>query len=66
MHETISAVVDQYSAGIGLLLLVALLAGFVSERLPAVVIAVAGVGAVLASAWHRRRPCSVCSQTRRR
>jgi di/tricarboxylate transporter len=48
MLATISAAVDQYSAGIGLLLLFALLAGFVSERLPAVVIAVAGVGAVLA------------------
>ncbi|EMD83540.1 SLC13 family permease [Pacificimonas flava] len=44
--NTLSAFVDAHSALIGLLVLLAILAGFISERLPPVVIAVAG-GAVM-------------------
>ncbi|MFN3944451.1 MAG: SLC13 family permease [Allosphingosinicella sp.] len=48
MLHAISAAVEQHQAVIGLLLLLGLLVGFVSERFPPVVVAVAGVGAVLA------------------
>jgi di/tricarboxylate transporter len=47
MLDALPSLIEQHRAGIGLALLAALLIGFVSERFPPVVIAVAGVGAVL-------------------
>ena len=47
MLEAIPLFIDQHSAVIGLVLLIALLAGFVSERYPPVVIAGVGLAAIL-------------------
>ncbi len=47
MIEPLLAFIAQHSAAIGLILLVALLAGFLVERFPPVVVALAGVAAIL-------------------
>ena len=47
MLEAVPLFIEQHSAGIGLALLIALLAGFVSERYPPVVVSAAGVAAIL-------------------
>lgn len=47
MIPAAASIIDHYGAWIGLALLLALLAGFIAERFPPVVVAVAGVGAVL-------------------
>jgi di/tricarboxylate transporter len=47
MFGSLAAFIDSYSAVLGLLLLVALLVGFVMERFPPVIIALMGVAAAL-------------------
>lgn len=47
MINVISTLVEQHSAVLGLFVLISLLAGFLSERFPPVVIAIAGVGVML-------------------
>lgn len=46
MLEPVTQFLDQHSALIGLLLLVAMLIGFIAERFPPVVVAIAGVAAI--------------------